>query len=152
MRRRAVLVAGGAALLGLGAGGHALTRDAHRGEAMDAATVHAAALAGEVTLIDVRRPEEWAATGVGEGAVPIDMRRADFAEAVGAALGGDRSRPVALICARGVRSDRTAVRLAEVGFARVIDVPEGMLGSGAGPGWLERGLPVAVRTRTAGRP
>ena len=35
-----------------------------------------------------------------------------------------------------------AARLAEAGFASVLNVPEGMLGSGAGPGWVKRGLPV----------
>ena len=141
--RRALLAGGATALLGAAAGGRALTRDAHEGEAMSAAAAHAAAAAGEVTLIDIRRPEERGATGVGEGAVPLDMRREDFVEAASALLGGDRSRPVALICAAGVRSERTAARLAEAGFARVIDVPEGMLGSKAGPGWLRRGLPTA---------
>ena len=33
---------------------------------------------GEFTLIDIRRPDEWARTGVGVGAIPIDMRDRDF--------------------------------------------------------------------------
>lgn len=143
--RRALLAGGAAAAIGVGASGYALTRDAYQGEAMDPEAVHGAAVAGEVVLLDIRRPEEWEATGVGVGAEPLDMRRADFLEAASALLGGDRSRPVALICARGVRSDRAAARLVEAGFTHVIDVPEGMLGSDAGPGWLGRGLP-------AGRP
>ena len=28
------------------------------------------------------------------------------------------------------------------GFTRVYNVKEGMVGSGAGPGWIKRGLPV----------
>ena len=144
MRRRALLAAGAAATLcGAVAGGRALTRDAHRGESMAPEAARAAALAGEVLLLDVRRPEEWEETGVGEGAVPLDLRRDDFTEAVDALLEGDRARPVALICARGARSDRAAARLAAAGFERVIDVPEGMLGSAEGPGWLRRGLPAA---------
>lgn len=35
-------------------------------------------------------------------------------------------------------------RLRAAGFTQIIDVPEGMLGSGAGPGWLKRGLPVVT--------
>ncbi len=140
--RRALVAGGAAAALGAGLVGRALTRDAFAGEALDPEAAHRAALSGEVMLIDIRRPDEWQDTGVGEGAVPLDLRRADFVAAAGALLDGDRSRPVALICARGVRSDRTAARLAEAGFARVIDVPEGMLGSAVGPGWLARGLPV----------
>ena len=32
--------------------------------------------------------------------------------------------------------------LQEMGFSRVYNVKEGMSGSGAGPGWVRRGLPV----------
>jgi rhodanese-related sulfurtransferase len=97
---------------------------------------------GEITLVDIRRPDEWNATGVAKGAVPIDMRRDDFIDLLLAKTDGDTSAPVALICARGVRSARMSSRLKAAGFTRIIDVPEGMLGSGAGPGWLKSGLPV----------
>lgn len=106
-------------------------QDAHRG-AMD----------NRITLIDIRRPDEWARTGVGEGAVPLDMRRDDFIDALLVEVAGARAAPVALICARGVRSARLSSQLTEAGFTQIIDVPEGMLGSGAGPGWLKAGLPV----------
>lgn len=101
-----------------------------------------AALAGDIVLVDVRRPDEWARTGVPEGGVGIDMRRGDFVDVLLAQVGGDLDKPVALICARGVRSARMSARLKEAGFTQIIDVPEGMLGSGAGPGWVKRGLPV----------
>lgn len=114
----------------------------YSGERLSVAEAHAAALAGEVTLVDIRRPDEWRLTGIGEGAQPLDMRRADFETALAELLGGDRAAPVALICARGVRSARMATRMAKAGFTHVFDVPEGMLGSGAGAGWLGAGLPV----------
>jgi rhodanese-related sulfurtransferase len=110
--------------------------------AMTPQEVHAAALRGEVLLIDIRRPDEWAATGVGEGAAPLDMRRPDFIEALVGLAGIDRARPVALICARGVRSRKLAADLSAAGFVNILDVPEGMLGSGAGPGWIGRRLPL----------
>ena len=119
----------------------ALTEDVLGGQ-IDAPTAHARAGAGEILLIDIRRPDEWATTGSGEGAVRLDMRRADFIAELDRLSGGDTSRPVALICARGVRSARLTNRLLEAGYANIIDVPEGMLGSSAGPGWLKRGLPV----------
>ncbi|MEE4188783.1 MAG: rhodanese-like domain-containing protein [Roseobacter sp.] len=106
--------------------------------------VHKAALAGGVLLIDIRQPEEWALTGIGQGAVPLDMRRPDFEQELSKLVQGDTTRPIALICARGVRSRRMAARMNAAGFTRIIDVPEGMLGSGAGPGWLQRGLPVVA--------
>lgn len=98
---------------------------------------------GAVLLVDVRRPDEWQRTGLAEGAVPIDMRRPDFIDAVKAAR-VDVSKPLAVICARGVRSKRMANSLINAGITPIIDVPEGMLGSFAGPGWLKRGLPIVA--------
>lgn len=106
------------------------------------ADAHARAIVGDVYLIDIRRPDEWARTGVGEGAYPLDMRRDDFVEALLAVVENNRTAPVALICARGVRSRHMTARLTQAGFTNIIDVPEGMLGSGAGPGWLKSGLRV----------
>ena len=105
---------------------------------------HRAALAGAIVLVDIRRPDEWEASGSGEGAVRLDLRRPDFAERL-AEIAGGTDRPVALICAGGVRSARTANRLADAGFTDLIDVPEGMLGSTAGPGWIASGLPLDRR-------
>ncbi|MEM9699006.1 MAG: rhodanese-like domain-containing protein [Pseudomonadota bacterium] len=102
----------------------------------------AAAQRGDIILVDIRRPDEWARTGVGAGAVPIDMRSAEFLPTLLRHTGGRRDVPVALICARGVRSARMSRRLTEAGFEQILDVPEGMLGSGAGPGWLARELPL----------
>lgn len=140
-------------LLGLavlaGAGGLIAWRRFHpqyHGRSLSVTEAHAAALAQQVTLIDIRRPDEWAQTGIGEAAHPLDMRRDDFEGELSQLLGGDRTAPVALICARGVRSARLANRLTEGGFTAVIDVPEGMLGSAAGPGWLGARLPVRAYT------
>lgn len=108
------------------------------------ADAHQGATSGAFHLIDIRRPDEWARTGIGQGAHPIDMRRADFTQALLALTKGDRDAAVALICARGVRSRRLTAQLNEAGFSNIIDVPEGMLGSGAGPGWLKSGLPVVT--------
>lgn len=103
---------------------------------------HALALSGEITLVDIRRPDEWAQTGSGEGAHRLDMRRDDFISELLTLVEGDPSRPVAVICARGHRSFRMSSALRNAGFTNIIDVPEGMLGSGAGPGWIARDLPL----------
>ena len=150
MNRRAFIGAGSLVLLTAGgfvaADGQnlfytAITPD-FPGGVISAPEAHAKAVAGEVVLVDIRRPDEWAETGSGEGAHRIDLRAPDFAAQVLAAAGGNLDTPVALICARGVRSARTSNALIAAGFTNIIDVPEGMLGSAAGPGWLERGLPV----------
>lgn len=153
MNRRFLLLAGGAAAaLGLGAlalGGrapfYAAITERRAGTVLAAPEALARARAGELILLDIRRPDEWEATGRPEASVALDMRRADFAEELARLAGGDTGRPVALICARGVRSARMANRLIEAGFADVSDVPEGMLGSASGPGWLARGLPLESR-------
>ena len=109
---------------------------------IDPPTAHQQAVAGDILLVDIRRPDEWARTGSGEGANRLDMRREDFVDALLTLTGGETALPVALICARGVRSARLSNQLAAAGFSNIIDVPEGMQGSRAGPGWLKRGLPV----------
>ena len=109
---------------------------------LTAAEAHRAAIAGDILLVDIRRPDEWRRTGIPEGALPLDMRRPDFLAQLDQAVGGDRTRPVALICAAGVRTARVATALRRVGFSDIRDVSEGMTGSRAGPGWLRAGLPV----------
>ena len=95
----------------------------------------------EIVLIDIRRPEEWQATGVAKGAWPLDMRTEEFGQQLGAILDRNPSRRLALICATGVRSAYVAKLLDNHGID-VIDVSEGMMGSIKGPGWVRRGLPV----------
>ncbi|WP_108386069.1 rhodanese-like domain-containing protein [Yoonia sediminilitoris] len=121
---------------------YALITEDVAGAQLTAPQAHAAAVEGKITLIDIRRPDEWARTGSGEGAHRVDLRRDDFADALLTLTDGNKDAPIALICARGVRSARVANQLAKAGFTRIIDVPEGMMGSAAGPGWLKRGLPV----------
>ena len=100
-----------------------------------------AAAKGEILLVDIRRPDEWARTGIPRHATNIDLRVPTFVDQVLEARISD-TQPVAVICARGVRSARITRLLTEAGVGPLSDIPEGMLGSGAGPGWLKRGLPV----------
>jgi rhodanese-related sulfurtransferase len=100
------------------------------------------ARAGEITLIDIRTPREWRATGIAEGALPIDMTKRTFVQEVLDAVNGDKDAPIAIICRTGNRTTYTQKALQELGFANVYNVKEGMAGSGAGPGWVRRGLPV----------
>lgn len=141
-RRFVALAATGAALAGA-MGWHLLTgAPEYAGKSIDVALAHAQAVSGEVLLIDIRRPDEWERTGVGDGAHPLDMRRDDFLAELKTLTAAAPGRPIALICARGVRSARLAGRLSDAGWRDIVDVPEGMLGSGAGPGWIAAGLPV----------
>lgn len=117
------------------------------GDIVSAPEARAAAAAGEVTIVDVRSPLEWRRTGIAAGARTVTIHnrkgiKAFVAEMV-QTVGGDKSTPVALICATGVRSARALQILSAAGFTRVRNISEGMLGRpDAGPGWLKRGLPV----------
>jgi rhodanese-related sulfurtransferase len=73
--------------------------------------VHELATTHKVVLINIRTPDEWAATGSGAGTHRVDTRRNNFVSALDASTSGERSTPVAPICAKNVRSDRTSRRL-----------------------------------------
>lgn len=141
--RRWVLLGAGIAIAGgLAIREYRLIPQDYTGRQIAVATAHMQAQQGAIFLIDIRTPREWRATGIGEGAHPIDMRHEDFVQALELLTEGNRAAPVALICARGVRSARLSNQLTQAGFTNIIDVPEGMLGSAAGPGWVRAGLPV----------
>jgi rhodanese-related sulfurtransferase len=102
---------------------------------------------GKTTIVDVRSPGEWRQTGIAKGAATVTIHNPNgvkaFVREMTKAVGGDKSKPIALICAAGVRSARALRILAANGFTNLRYISEGMLGSPeAGPGWLKRGLPV----------
>ena len=115
------------------------------GPMLSAPDAHAQVQAGQLTLIDIRRPDEWRQTGVAPDALRIDMAQGPerFVRQVEAAANGDRNAPIGLICRTGNRSTHMQQALAEAGFTQVYNIKEGMVGSAAGPGWIKRGLPVA---------
>jgi len=116
------------------------------GHRLSAPQAHAGAKSGTLVLIDVRSPREWKQTGVPQRAKLVTIHHPrganGFLEDILKAAGGDKSRPIALICAQGVRSSRGKRFLEARGFTNVHDVSEGMLGRGSQPGWLARRLPT----------
>ena len=106
----------------------------------------AAVAAGKVTLIDIRTPPEWKETGIAKGAKLINMLHPQgapgFTNALLDQVKGDKNAPIALICRTGNRSTQVQRYLQSQGFTQVYNVREGMAGSGAGPGWIKRSLPV----------
>ena len=75
---------------------------------MSTPDANAAAESGVVTLVDIRRPDEWALTGVGDDAAPITMLERGFIVQISAQVGDYYPKPIALICARRVRSRKIA--------------------------------------------
>lgn len=105
-----------------------------------------AARAGKLTIIDIRTPPEWKQTGVAQGAKLIDMLHPQgatgFMNEVLRQVGGDKNAPIALICRTGNRTTQVLRYLRAQGFNNAVHIPEGMAGSGYGPGWLARRLPT----------
>ncbi len=106
------------------------------------AEAHKLAAEKKAILIDIRRPDEWADTGVGEHALKIDMEDQFFLTKLNAAMGNDRTRPVALICRTASRTRVVQQALMQQGYTRVMNVEGGMIGNGSDKGWIARGLPV----------
>ena len=71
-----------------------------------AAMAHDRALAGEIVLVDVRRPNEWKSSGVPASGHAITMHQdgAEFLAKLRQAAAGNLARPIALICATGGRT------------------------------------------------
>jgi len=98
-------------------------------------------LESSVTLIDIRRPEEWHETGVVEGS-----RGMTFVDASGRLIPGfldtfsakvSPDQPVVLICRTGNRTDVLGRHLVEkMGYSQVYNVRDGIMG------WLGEGRPV----------
>lgn len=128
---------------------NACSRDS--GPTLAAPEAYAQAQAGKLTLIDIRRPDEWRQTGVAKNALQINMAHpqgmAGFVQQVTAELGGDRNAPIGLICRTGSRTTQMQQALREAGFTQVYNIREGVAGSAAGPGWIARGLPLQACDR-----
>jgi len=109
---------------------------------------YAKALSGEIVLIDIRTPEEWTESGLPDVALQNDLYAPDFIQKILAIREQNPGIPLALICRTGNRSGNASAQLYQAGLTDIIDVIEGVAGSGVGPGWFARGLPV----RTADAP
>lgn len=113
---------------------------------LTAAEARALFEAGEIVLIDIRQPEEWRALGVPAGAERISMAhpqgREGLLRELLAAVDDDMDAPIVLICRTGNRTRQLVPTLQRWGFTQVYHVPEGMLGSRFGPGWIRSGLPI----------
>lgn len=99
---------------------------------------------GEMILLDIRSAEEWAESGVADGAWPVSMHAEDFPQRLNAILARYRPDQIGLICATGGRSAYVTRVLAANGITGVVDVSEGMFGNDKGAGWIAREMPVVT--------
>ena len=97
------------------------------GTVMSATEAHAKAVAGTVVLVDIRTPEEWRETGLPASAHAISMHQEarDLLAGLDKATGGDKSKPLALICRTGNRTTFLQSELKKAGYSNVINVAEG---------------------------
>ena len=102
----------------------------------------AKAEAGELVLIDIRRPSEWRESGIASVATPLSMHEKGFIEGLEKIMAANPGKEIALICATGGRSAFLQKELTKRGLGSSLDVSEGMFGNGNAPGWLKRGLPL----------
>lgn len=89
---------------------------------------------GEVKLLDVRTPEEFA-EGHLAGAENIDFYAADFADQIGAL---DQGEKYVVYCRSGNRSGQATALMADKGFGSVTDVDGGIVA------WEAAGLPTVT--------
>ena len=89
---------------------------------------------GDVTVLDVRTPEEFAA-GHLAGAENIDFYATDFADQIGALDPGEK---YVVYCRSGNRSGQATSLMAEKGFTTVADVDGGIVA------WEAAGLPTVT--------
>jgi len=88
---------------------------------------------GNLHLVDVREPDEWAGElGVIEGA-----ERVPLATVLEAAASWKKEETHILVCRSGNRSGKAAAALHSAGFTRLINMTGGMLA------WSAEALPVA---------
>jgi rhodanese-related sulfurtransferase len=112
---------------------------------------------GRTLFVDVRTPEELAASGVADAVdanAPLVVMSADgnrrpnpdFVTTVSnrlADMGLTKADPIVLICHTGRRSAMAANLLAQAGYANVYSVVVGFEGDGPqARGWKNSGLPV----------
>jgi len=115
-------------------------------ETISALDAFGAAKSGRIILVDIRTPEEWKETGVGEGAIALDMRSETFVSTLSDLRAANPDTPIALICRTGNRSNYVVTELNKRGFVGLVDVTEGMAGGRNGAGWIPQGLPTYAGT------
>lgn len=134
-------------ILAFGAGIVALTAFAQAAQAQSTAYISSADAfarqqSGELILVDIRTPPEWAQTGVARDALKIDMQDPEFVSKLVALRQQNPEKEIGLICRSSSRSSYAQTQLSQAGFDRLYSVDGGMAGNGQAKGWINEGLPV----------
>ena len=103
---------------------------------------HERAKSGASVLVDIRTPEEWADTGVAEGAIRLDMTTPGFEIRLAGIRAENPGKPIDLICRTANRTRQVQDALTKRGWRDLVNVRGGMLGNPTDKGWLDEKLPV----------
>lgn len=104
--------------------------------------VHDGLKSGRLLLIDIRTPEEWADTGVPQGAIRLDADASGFEVRLAGIRLDNPGKRIVLIDRSGGGAAVLQQKLAGRGWRDLAIVRGGMLGAG---GWLAEKLPVVQR-------
>ena len=97
---------------------------------------HERARRGDVLIIDVRQPNEWARTGRPQNSVGVPFQSPTFVQDVRAAVGDKIDTSIALSCHTGARATTASGMLTEDGFTSLFIVEGGFVA------WDKAGLPI----------
>jgi rhodanese-related sulfurtransferase len=125
MSKLVLFVAGAVVIVVLAAGMFSRNRD--QPDNLTLASPSGAQLAadGNTLLVDIRTPQEWAQTGVVEGALLVTYADADsFLAAVTPRL--KEGQTLSLICRSGNRTSRASRQIAAKTDRQIVDVAGGM--------------------------
>jgi rhodanese-related sulfurtransferase len=107
---------------------------------IDVKQAEAGLRAGELVVIDVRRPEEWLQTGRPIGAHGVVLQDPAFFEKIAVLTKGNMEVPLALFCRSGNRSGEAAAALVRAGFSNVANIKGGVIA------WYRAGLSLEPYT------
>lgn len=113
--------------------------------ALPSVSVHEASArlaAGKSVLVDIRRPEEWAETGVAAGAVKLDMTADDFLPKLQSLMKANPDKDIDIICRTANRTTFVQSELAKRGWKGIVNVRGGMAGRAPDIGWIGARLPL----------
>ena len=120
-------------------------RSARREGALPSVTVSEAQerlASGKSVLVDIRRPEEWAETGVASGAVRLDMTADDFLPKLQSLQKANPGKDIDIICRTANRTAFVQSELAKRGWKGIVNVRGGMAGRAPDIGWIAAKLPI----------
>lgn len=98
--------------------------------------------AGQMIIVDVRTPPEWAETGVPQDAITVDMQDPAFVQKMVELRLANPDLEIGFMCRSSNRSSQVQKALSQAGFDRVYSIVGGMSGNGEATGWIADGLPT----------